>query len=427
MFGRKINPVKPLIFITLAAIAVVFTDIFILDRGKSIFPQDVPNMTAFFEQLNGDENVQVSALRQKHENYLRNGVRFSGEPSVAAVFPEPIVQERLAVSAAEQMVSFSQIEPAVGIEEDLSAPSKGTLPKSDNFDGIDDLYGAIYEEQANQRTPSNDVAKIRADVARRPEAILNDVVTDKARDIIDPSLSYRYKKPMGGGRIAIIIDDMGLNLRSRLVEILPAPLTLAYLPYAQNLPEQTARAKARGHELMVHLPMEAMNSDLDGGPHVLRVSQSSLELTETLSWGLSQFGGYSGVNNHMGSRLTSDARAMQTVIKDLKKRGLFFIDSRTIGSTVVADVARRNGLPYAERDIFLDHKITPEFIHDALDKLEFLARTQGYAIAIGHPHQETIEALKVWLPTLKNKGLTLVPVSALLHEPVRNNRDLASN
>ena len=236
------------------------------------------------------------------------------------------------------------------------------------------------------------------------------------------AIDYTYIEPKTGGKIAIIIDDMGLNLRSKLVELMPAPLTLAYLPYANNLAEHTERARQNGHELMVHMPMEPMNGALDGGPRVLKTTQSDEELRDTLHWGLSQFEGYVGMNNHMGSRITQDKHAMSVIMKDLKARGLFFIDSKTIGASVAADAAREAGLDYAERDVFLDHEISMEFIRGALKKLENTARHKGYAIAIGHPHKETIAALKEWLPTVKDKGLTIVPVSELLKHSTDNGR-----
>lgn len=404
------------------AVLLVFTEIFILDEGKRVLPENMPNITAFLDGAGDEEQVEVSALRAQHQAYLENGVKFSDLPDTPRVFPDPIVQEEYAYRTETFEKQFNDVAPAAGVEGDIVIENAPPVAKSKNFEGMDDIYGAIYQEHSvDERSAEAD----RLDTGNR----------QKMAAIVQPSIEtetvddgrYTYKKPVGGGRIAIIIDDMGLNLRSRLVELLPAPLTLAYLPYAKNLPEQTSRAQARGHELMVHMPMEAMNGSLDGGPRVLKVSQSQDDLRRTLNWGLSQFKGYVGMNNHMGSRLTSNEEAMQTVISTLKKRDLFFIDSRTIGSTVAADVAKDNGLAYAERDIFLDHEITPAFIRGALAKLEDKARSQGYAIAIGHPHKETIDALKEWLPTLKSKGLTLVPASSVLHVPVSSNDAVASN
>ncbi|MCK5375038.1 MAG: divergent polysaccharide deacetylase family protein, partial [Alphaproteobacteria bacterium] len=168
---------------------------------------------------------------------------------------------------------------------------------------------------------------------------------------------------------------------------------------------------------IVHIPMEPLNKALNPGPHALKVSQNTKKLRDEINWNLSQFDGYVGVNNHMGSRITTNKRAMNQVMAELKSRDLFFVDSRTIGSSVAAQSARDAGISYAVRDIFLDHEVTQDFISNALIKLENKAKTRGYAIAIGHPHKETIAALKAWLPTLEGKGLALVPVSQLLNRP----------
>lgn len=426
IFRRKINPVRMLVFIMIGAVLIVFTDIFILDEGKQVFPEGLPEFSSLFEHDKNETDLKVSSLRAQHRQYLQNGIAFSDQPDVPLAFPTQIVKEKYANSADQKGAVLNKIAPAVGIEGDVEPEKQQSATPSENFEGMGDLYGAIYDERTFDDKPPQ---------KKSIDVITNEIIQkDLPETFVHPEMPlpkmqnrYVYKKPIGGGRIAIIIDDMGLNLRSRLVEVLPGPLTLAYLPYAKNLPAQTARAGAQGHELMVHMPMEAMNATLDGGPNVLKVSQSQTDLKSTLNWGLSQFDGYVGVNNHMGSRLTSNSAAMQTVMDALKKRDLFFIDSRTIGSTVAADVARKNGLAYAERDIFLDHEITPDFIRGALQKLENTARSQGYAIAIGHPHQETINALKEWLPTLSQKGLRLVPASAVLHVPVEKNDAVASN
>lgn len=237
----------------------------------------------------------------------------------------------------------------------------------------------------------------------------------------DDPQNYRYTPPTGGGKIVIIIDDMGVSSNSRSVEEIPYPLTLSYLPFASALQAHADRARANGHEVMLHMPMQAVKESGDGGSRVLMIGQSAEEFDRILAWGLNSFKGYVGVNNHMGSRLTQDRAAMRKVMAALKDRGLYFIDSKTIGSSVAAAMAAEAGLDYAERDIFLDHEITVEFIENALRKVEDTANRKGYAIAIGHPHRETIDALQRWLPTLKEKGLTIVPASAVLRHVTPDN------
>jgi polysaccharide deacetylase 2 family uncharacterized protein YibQ len=219
----------------------------------------------------------------------------------------------------------------------------------------------------------------------------------------------------GGPMIAIVIDDMGLDRkRSTRVVGLPAPLTLAWLPYANDLPHQTKVARAAGHELMVHIPMEPQGNDVDPGPDAMKVGVGNAELLRRLDHGLKAFDGYIGVNNHMGSRFTEDRAGMKLILGELQRRGLMFLDSRTTTHSVASSVARDLHLPALGRDVFLDHDMSPEAVRASLAKVEAVARHQGYAIAIGHPHDATVDALVTWLPAVAAKGFTLVPVSTIL-------------
>jgi len=167
--------------------------------------------------------------------------------------------------------------------------------------------------------------------------------------------------------------------------------------------------------------MEAMAGN-NLGPAGLKNDMSEDELKSTLeNHVFPSFEGYVGINNHMGSRLTQNVKAMGWVMEELKERGLYFVDSKTIGSSVAARVARDTGIPYAERDVFLDHYDTLESVKKALADLERVAHRNGVAIAIGHPKTHTIEALRGWMPGMAERGLELVPASAVLHHPAQNN------
>ncbi len=215
--------------------------------------------------------------------------------------------------------------------------------------------------------------------------------------------------------IALVIDDMGVDrAHSAQVIGLGGPLTLSFLAYAGDLDRQTAAAKAAGHELLLHLAMEPGNAKLDPGPNVLLGGLEPAELRRRLSWGLSRFRNYVGINNHMGSKFTADPQGMTVVMEELKRRGLLFLDSRTTSKTVGASLAARMGIPYAERNIFLDNVNDVKAVDARLSDLEKLAQRRGYAIAIGHPRKATLEALSRWLPDLDRRGFTLVPLTAVV-------------
>ena len=218
----------------------------------------------------------------------------------------------------------------------------------------------------------------------------------------------------GRSQIAVVIDDLGIDRRrSARAVTLPPPLTFSYLPYARDLPQQTADARAAGHELLVHLPMEPTNG-ADPGPNPLLTGLSQAELLKRLRWDLARFPEFVGVSNHMGSRFTADPQTMETVLEEIASRGLLFLDSRTTAKTVAPRLARRFGVPFAERNVFLDNDSDIESVRKRLSELEKMASHHGYAVGLGHPYDATLEALADWLPTLAERGFVLVPISSIV-------------
>jgi polysaccharide deacetylase 2 family uncharacterized protein YibQ len=221
--------------------------------------------------------------------------------------------------------------------------------------------------------------------------------------------------PQDKPRIAIVIDDLGLD-RNRTAEMikLQSPITMSFMSYAGELDTQTKRAKRAGHELMMHIPMEPISSNINAGPGALKSSMTDEELKWQLSETLSSFDGYVGVNNHMGSKFTSNRHAMDVVIGELNKKGLLFIDSRTTAKSVGYKVAAEKDMPHAVRHVFLDPMPGDAVVKRQLKRLEYVASKRGYAIGIGHPRDATINTLREWLPRLKDKGFALVPVSEVI-------------
>lgn len=239
-----------------------------------------------------------------------------------------------------------------------------------------------------------------------------------APDAMQPQAWMRHAQasPANPGNlplIAIVIDDLGVApARVAAALALPAPMTMAVLPYAGDAAAVARRARLLGHEVLAHLPMEAANGQ-DPGPHALLATLTPAAFAQNLQWNLSRLEGYVGVNNHMGSRLTQNSAAMGLLMAQLKQRGLLFLDSRTAKHTLGASTARAIGVTALERDVFLDNVITPEMIHIQLRKTEEIARRNGYAIAIGHPHPATTGALTQWAAGMEARGFRLAPLSAI--------------
>ena len=218
-----------------------------------------------------------------------------------------------------------------------------------------------------------------------------------------------------GPMIAIVIDDSGHNIArtKRLSAFQNGVLTLAFLPYVEALAAQTAIAREAGHEILLHLPMEPLNPEMDTGPNVLQIDLSTDTLDELLHWNLGRLAGYVGVNNHMGSRFTADRRAMTHLMQTLRDRGLLFLDSRTTAASVGRETAAATGVPFLHRDVFLDNESSEDHVTAQLAQTEEVARRQGYAIAIGHPHPWTIAALEAWATGARERGFVLVPLTAI--------------
>ncbi|MCF8482687.1 MAG: divergent polysaccharide deacetylase family protein [Rhodospirillum sp.] len=221
--------------------------------------------------------------------------------------------------------------------------------------------------------------------------------------------------PGGRPMIAVVIDDLGLNrVTTQAIIGLPGPLTLSHMAYAKSPDGLVSASRAFGHETMLHLPMEPMDSRQDPGPGALMARHTADEIRTRMIAALDRFPGVVGVNNHMGSRFTSDSRGMGVLMENLADRGLMFLDSRTTGRSVAPALARAHGVPFTERAVFIDHEDDPMVIRTQLALTERVAARHGHAVAIGHPRQNTHEALARWLPKLAASGYALVPASAII-------------
>ena len=223
-------------------------------------------------------------------------------------------------------------------------------------------------------------------------------------------------EPEGGPRLAIIIDDLGSDLApaEALLKI-RYPLTLSILPSQPHSAEIADEAFRCGDQVMLHLPMEFEGNAAKPEAVELRVGMDANEVDRLLGRMLEAVPHAAGINNHEGSRATTDPALMADVMAVLRQRSLFFIDSRTTAATVAYDAARQAGVRAASRNVFLDDVETREAILRQIELAGRDAAKEGSAIAIGHPHPATIAALEEALPQLKARGVRLVFASALVH------------
>ena len=220
-----------------------------------------------------------------------------------------------------------------------------------------------------------------------------------------------------GPLVAIIVDDLGADLAMMQDFLdLQLNLTAAVLPNVPHARAVAVLAHADGREVLLHIPMEPRDYPaVDPGEKALMVDLTSEEVQSRLRSYLQTVPWVVGANNHMGSRFTESREGMKEVLQILKDQGLFFVDSRTTANSVAIAEANGMEIAHAERDLFLDNDINEEDIRRQIRKLIKIAKVQGSAIGICHPHSETVAALKKEAPSFAAAGVSLVAVSALVH------------
>lgn len=216
-------------------------------------------------------------------------------------------------------------------------------------------------------------------------------------------------------KIAILIDDIGHDVElAKAFTRLAFPITLSILPLAPYTQTIVQMSKEAGCEYMLHLPMEPKEyPESDPGPGTLFMKMTDEEIRQVLNAHLKQVPGAIGVNNHMGSEFTASEEKMSALLHELKRRGLFYVDSRTTSLTVAHTVATSLGVPAASRTVFLDNDPSPRAIEFQIKRLIAAAQEKGTAIGIGHPHKATLNALKTYFEG-NRQDAKIVPVSKIV-------------
>ncbi|MCH8036952.1 MAG: divergent polysaccharide deacetylase family protein [Proteobacteria bacterium] len=225
-------------------------------------------------------------------------------------------------------------------------------------------------------------------------------------------------------RIAVVLTGLGLasTLTEAAIKELPPGITLSFTPYSRKLNQWVALARVNGHEVLLDLPMEPTTyPDDDPGPQALLTALSSRQNLARLDWTLGRTTGYVGVAATMGSRFAASEEHMTPILLALKDRGLLFLDNRASDDSVGARLASEIGVPHAVNDRPLDWAQASRVAIDArLIQLENMARSEGFAVAMGRPYPVTIERLRDWAKGLEARGLVLAPISAIANrQPLR--------
>ena len=217
-------------------------------------------------------------------------------------------------------------------------------------------------------------------------------------------------------KVAIVIDDLGgENYIFRELLQLNLPVTFSILPFMPHSKAIAQEAHRRGQEVILHLPMEPHDFfKAKPGEGALLLDMDEQTLLRQLAKDIEAIPHIKGVSNHMGSRLMEDPEKMKIVLSELKRRRLFFLDSRTSPQSVGFQTAKSIGLKATERTLFLDHSQNERDIQKKLEELFEHSLSTGRAIGIGHPHPSTIRSLKEMIPKIEEKGIDIVPLSSLM-------------
>jgi uncharacterized protein len=358
-----------------------------------------------------------------------------GEPlTVVIVLPEPPAADSDTAAAAppedpaEAAAADTTAAESAEAEPDATAEPPATVQPPEEPDAASQ---EVPTAVAALPRPKPQTMTLEATAPEAPEDSSADAAEPEAEALaaipaIPPAieqLSYweLYRQPFNMDdkrpRIAVVLSGLGLSdsATEAAIEQLPAAVTLSFSPYARDLERWIALARARGHEVMLDLPMEpATFPNEDPGPQGLLTSLSPEANLDRLDWVLSRGSAYVGLAGSMGSRFTASREALEPILREVESRGLIFLDRRTTEDSLVAAVSGEIGLPHAVNSRSVDERQASRVAIDArLAQIERIALTEGFAVAMAQPYPVTLERLAEWATELTSRGFALAPISAL--------------
>lgn len=280
--------------------------------------------------------------------------------------------------------------------------------------------GVVVKTEADQYHGYS-VTRIDVGISDRlggePLTIISDRIylAEKASRPVSPGARQKTSTA-SKGEIALIIDDFGF--RQDMVAEFSAirrSFTFAVIPFKPYSADAAAKGLASGHQVMLHLPMEPMAGiDSADAAATVRAGMTAAQVRELIDRSTGSLTGIIGVNNHQGSRATADRALMEPVMKELKQKGLFFVDSRTSGRSVAAETARRENVKTTENDLFIDGIADADYVKKQLRTAGDMALRLGSVTVIGHARPTTAAALREMIPELEAKGIRFVFVSQVV-------------
>jgi polysaccharide deacetylase 2 family uncharacterized protein YibQ len=312
----------------------------------------------------------------------------AGKPEPKSDMPaQPAAPAAPAVPPGSQTITI--IDGSSGKRQEVLIPASGEA-----------LRKVAVDPRLIETSRHGPIPRIAADGSRPSQVYSRKVATDKSA--------------ADGPQIAIVIGGLGLSATATADALakLPPNLTLAFTPYGNDLDTQASRARDKGHEVLLQIPMEPQDyPDNDPGPQTLVSSLPAEQNVDRLHWLFSRMQGYVGIVNFMGARFTASDAALAPVLREVAKRGLIYVDDGASPRSQAAQVAGASKLTFAKADVVIDAVSSPAEIDKALGRLEAAARDRGMAVGFSSALPASIDRIAKWAKAAQGRGIVLVPIT----------------
>ncbi|HWP92601.1 MAG TPA: divergent polysaccharide deacetylase family protein [Thermodesulfobacteriota bacterium] len=363
-------------------------------RASSGLTKTIEDVDAYIAEALFNLGVSKKDVKLKRSSSGKAGGNFA---EIYIDIPQGI-GEKMVVEALRKHLSRPHIEPS------FKKTGKSLLVAEIKIDDIPTHRITAVFKQQHQKKREVIAAKDKeaSSTPKELAKIEKETLTVKKPE----ARTFQEEKP----KVVIIVDDLGLHKGpiDKLGE-LNAPISFAILPDLPYSKYAAQVAHRKGWDVILHLPMEPKESSgylaADAGDGALLVGLPKNEILTNLEKNLSSIPYIKGVNNHMGSKFTENSELMELVLESIKKKGLFFIDSRTSPHTTGFDMARKMGIKTAKRDLFLDNSAgSQNYIRSQIEKLVNVSKEKGVAIGICHPYPNTISVLSEMIPEIRKEA-----------------------
>jgi polysaccharide deacetylase 2 family uncharacterized protein YibQ len=351
--------------------------------------------------------VGVAALVGGFGVYLFEADPHGGEPYAVAVLPAPRAPAHVKAETPPDITPTGSIGPERSVGHDSSRMENGVK-----------VVSPVPTEPGAPRQGDPliiDVTRALDGAARRNSVGgASETRTASKEDAPRPTAAPSPSLPPAKPKVAIFIGGMGLDSAATrtAIESMPAGVSLAFIPYGSALGTAVTAAKAKGHEILLQLPMQGAGG-APLGPHTLRADESPAEIGTDLAWLMTRVDGYAGVTNFLGASVTSNPRTMTAILNEVHRHARFYLDDGTSKRSMAQSLGTTLGMTTAEADVVLDATGDPNVVRANLNRLAVIARTKGVAIGMASGLPDHMPAIARFATNLDAQGLTLVPVSAI--------------